>query len=55
MRLKLADMSVENRHLAQELITIFPDVAINLEVISGKLHYWGKAPKMIKDEQVDQR
>ena len=35
----LADMSLENRHLVQELITIFPDVA------SGKLHDWGKALK----------
>ena len=47
----LADMSLENRHLVQELITIFPDVAKNLDA-SGKLHDWGKALKMIKDNKL---
>ena len=40
----LADMSLENRHLVQELISIFPDVANNLDA-SGKLHDWGKSLK----------
>ena len=47
----LADMSLENRHLVQELITIFPDVAKNVDA-SGKLHDWGKALKMIKDNKL---
>ena len=47
----LADMSLENRHLVQELITIFPDVAKNLDA-SGKLHDWGKALKIIKDNKL---
>ena len=47
----LADMSLENRHLVQELITIFPDVAKNLDV-SGKLHDWGKALTIIKDNKL---
>ena len=49
----LADMSLENRHLVQELITIFPDVAKNLDA-SGKLHDWGKALKIIKDNKLPQ-
>ena len=44
-------MSMEHRHLVQELITIFPDVAKNLDA-SGKLHDWGKALKMIKDNKL---
>ena len=38
-------------YLVQELITIFPDVAKNLDA-SGKLHDWGKALKMIKDNKL---
>ena len=47
----LADMSLENCHLVQELITIFPDVAKKLDA-SGKLHDWGKALKIIKDNKL---
>ena len=38
----LADMSLDNRHLVQEMISIFPDVANNLDA-SGKRHDWGKS------------
>ena len=47
----LADMSLENRHLVQKLISIFPDVAKNLDA-SRKLHHWGKALKIIKDNKL---
>ena len=47
----LADMSLEHRHLVQELISIFPDVANNVDA-SGKHHAWGKALKMIKDNKL---
>ena len=38
----LVDKSLENRHLVQELISIFPDVATTLDA-SGKLEDWDKA------------
>ena len=49
----LADMPLDNRHLVQELISIFPDVENNLDA-SGKLQDWGKALKMIKDNHLPQ-
>ena len=44
----VTDMSLENRHLVQELVSIFPDVAKNVDA-SGKLHDLGKALKMTTD------
>ena len=47
----LLNSSLENRHLVQELIIIFPDVAKHLDA-SGKLHDGGKALKMIMDNKL---